>query len=77
VHVEQKVGRKDSESKPLEPMSEQDAIEQQVAALTSVWDKSSLRALRAFLTRIDQRILTAHLTKDVPERPAGERPAVG
>jgi hypothetical protein len=34
---QQKMGREDSESKPLEPM-----------------------------TRIDQRILTAHLTKDVP-----------
>ena len=29
---QQKAGRKDSESKPLEIISEQDAIEQQVAA---------------------------------------------
>jgi hypothetical protein len=54
---QQKAGREDSES-PLVPISAPDAIEQQVVALTSVWDKSSLRARRAFLTRIDQRILT-------------------
>jgi hypothetical protein len=50
---QQKTGREDSEPKPLEPISEREAIQQQVAALTSVWNKSSLRARRAFLTRID------------------------
>jgi hypothetical protein len=65
---QQKAARKDSGLKRLEPISEQDAIEQQVAALTSVWDKSSLGARRAFLTRIDQRILTAHLAKNVPRQ---------
>jgi hypothetical protein len=63
-----KAGREDSEPKPLEPTSDQEAIEQQVAALMSLWDKSSLGARRAFLTRIDQRMLTTYLTKDVPEQ---------
>jgi hypothetical protein len=62
---QRKARREDSEPKPPEPTSDQEAIEQQVAALMSVWNKSSL-ARRAFLTRIDQRMLTAHLTKDVP-----------
>jgi hypothetical protein len=61
-----KAGREDSEAKPVEPTSDQEAIEQQVAALMSVWNKASLGARRVFLTRIDQRILTAHRTKGDP-----------
>jgi hypothetical protein len=61
-----KAGREDSEPKPLEPTSDQEAIEQQDLML--LWDKSSLGARRAFLTRIDRRILTTHRTKDDPEQ---------
>jgi hypothetical protein len=61
-----KAGRKDSEPKPLEPTRDNEAIEQQVTALMSAWNKASLGARRSFLKRIDQRILTAHRTKDDP-----------
>jgi hypothetical protein len=61
-----KAEREDSQPKPLEPTSDQKAIEQQVAVLMSDWNKSSLGARRAFLTRIDQRIFTAHRIKDDP-----------
>jgi hypothetical protein len=63
---QRKAGREDSEPKPLEPTTDQEAIERQVAALMSVWNKSSLGVRRAFLTLIDQRILTAHRPKDDP-----------
>ena len=62
----QKAGREDSEARPLESTSDQEAIEQQVAALMSAWNRASLGARRAFLKSIDQRILTAHRIKDDP-----------
>jgi hypothetical protein len=61
-----KAGRQDSEPKPLEPTSDQEAIDQQVAALMSAWNKASLGARKAFLKRIDQRILTTPRIKDDP-----------
>ena len=48
-----------SKPKPLAPTSDREVIEHQVAALMSEWNKASLVARREFLTRIDQRILTA------------------
>jgi hypothetical protein len=65
-YFQRKARREDSEPKPLEPTSDEETMEQRVAALMSVWNKSSLGARRAFLTRIDQRILIAHRTKDDP-----------
>jgi hypothetical protein len=56
-------------------MSDEEIVEQQIAALVSAWDKASLRARRKFLTRIDQRILTAHLTRPASRNPAGDAAA--
>jgi hypothetical protein len=48
------------ELKPVAPESDQETIERQIASLLVAWDRTSLRARREFLTRIDQRIMTAH-----------------
>jgi hypothetical protein len=61
-----------TEPVPVQPPSEEDALEQQIAALLSAWDKTSLSARRRFLTRIDQRIMTAHLSRSVARDPAGD-----
>ena len=49
-----------ADPKPAKPSSDEDTVELQIAALLSAWNKTSLRARRAFLTRIDQRIMTTH-----------------
>jgi hypothetical protein len=46
--------------KPVAPLSDQEAIERQIASLLVAWDRTSLCARREFLTRIDQRIMTTH-----------------
>jgi hypothetical protein len=46
--------------KPAKPASDEETVELQIAVLLSAWDRTSLRARREFLTRIDQRIMTAH-----------------
>jgi hypothetical protein len=48
---------------PAMMTSDEEIVEQQITALIAVWDKTSLRARRKFLTRIDQRILSAHLMR--------------
>jgi hypothetical protein len=48
------------ELKPVAPESDQQTIERQIASLLVAWDRTSLSARREFLTRIDQRIMTAH-----------------
>jgi hypothetical protein len=48
------------ELKPVAPESDQETIERQIASLLVAWDRTSLSARREFLTRIDQRIMTAH-----------------
>jgi hypothetical protein len=58
--------REGSELKPLDPTTDHEAMEQQVTALLSAWNRASLRARRTFLKRIDQRILSAHRTKEDP-----------
>jgi hypothetical protein len=60
---------------PARPPSYEDTVELQIAALLSAWDKTSLRARRAFLTRIDQRIMTAHRIRSVPPGSGGEAAA--
>jgi hypothetical protein len=54
------------------PIGDEETVEQQIAALLSAWNKTSLCARRKFLTRIDQRIMTAHLARSVSRTPAGE-----
>jgi hypothetical protein len=49
-----------NDHEPFTPPSDQEIVEQQIAALMSAWDKTSLCARREFLTRIDQRIMTTH-----------------
>ena len=49
-----------SDPKPAKPASDEETVELQIAALMSAWDKTSLCARRAFLTRIDQRMITTH-----------------
>jgi hypothetical protein len=44
----------------VKPVSDDEIIERQIAALISAWNETSLCARREFLTRIDQRILTTH-----------------
>jgi hypothetical protein len=56
-----------SDAMPVKPTSDQEAIELQIATLISAWDKTSLCARRVFLTRIDQRIMTAHLARSVTQ----------
>jgi hypothetical protein len=58
--------------KQIKPFSDEETVEQQIAALLSAWDKASLRARRKFLTRIDQRIMTAHLARSASRSPAGD-----
>jgi hypothetical protein len=58
--------------KQIKPFSDEETVEQQIAALLSAWDKASLCARRKFLTRIDQRIMTAHLARAVSRNPAGD-----
>jgi hypothetical protein len=57
--------------KQIKPFSDEETVEQQIAALFSAWDKASLCARRKFLTRIDQRIMTAHLAGSASRSPAG------
>jgi hypothetical protein len=61
--------------KPAKPSSDEDTVELQIAALLSAWDKTSLRARRAFLTRIDQRIMTTLRIRSVPPDSGGEQAA--
>jgi hypothetical protein len=60
---------------PARPPSHEDTVELQIAALLSAWDKTSLRARRAFLTRIDQRIMTTLRIRSVPPGSGGEAAA--
>jgi hypothetical protein len=62
--------------KQIKPFSDDETVEQQVAALLSAWDKTSLCARRKFLTRIDQRIMTAHLARSASRNPSGDGAAV-
>jgi hypothetical protein len=48
------------EPKQVASESDQQTIERQIASLLVAWDRTSLCARREFLTRIDQRIMTAH-----------------
>ncbi len=48
------------EPRSVKPPNDEETVERQIAALLSAWDRTSLRARREFLTRIDQRIMTAH-----------------
>jgi hypothetical protein len=59
-----------SDPTPARVLSDEEIVEQQIAALISAWDKTSLRARRKFLTRIDQRIMTAHLMRAGSGSPA-------
>ena len=61
-----------NEANPIKPFSDEETVEQQIAALLSAWDKASLRARRKFLTRIDQRIMTAHLARSTSRNTAGD-----
>jgi len=54
-----------SDPKPAKPPSDEETVELQIVALLSAWDRTSLRARREFLTRIDQRIMTAHRIRSV------------
>ncbi len=54
----------------VKPISDEEAIEQQIAALISAWNKTSLCARREFLTRIDQRIMTTHRIRSVSRQAA-------
>jgi hypothetical protein len=47
-----------SDPKLVKRTRDEEAIEQQITALMSAWDKTSLCARRKFLTRVDQRIMT-------------------
>jgi hypothetical protein len=58
--------------KKIKPFSDEETVEQQIAALLTAWDKTSLCARRKFLTRIDQRIMTAHLARSAFRNPADE-----
>jgi hypothetical protein len=49
----------------VKPVSDEEIIERQIAALISAWNKTSLCARREFLTRIDQRIMTTHRIRSV------------
>jgi hypothetical protein len=64
-----------SEPAPVKAPSDEEIVEQQIAALVSAWDRASLRARRKFLTRIDQRIMTAHLARVGSSSPAGDAAA--
>jgi hypothetical protein len=68
--VEQAHGSKSLEPagdpKPFKPPNDEETVETQIAALLSAWDRTSLRARREFLTRIDQRIMTAHRIRSAP-----------
>jgi hypothetical protein len=64
-----------ADPKPAKPPSYEDTVELQIAALLSAWDKTSLRARRAFLTRIDQRIMTTLRIRSVPPDSGGEQVA--
>jgi hypothetical protein len=56
----------------VKPISDEETIELQIAALISAWDKTSLCARRAFLTRIDQRIMTTHLIRSASRQAASD-----
>jgi hypothetical protein len=64
-----------NDQKPFTPPSDQEIVEQQIAALMSAWDKTSLRARREFLTRIDQRIMTTHWIRTAREELARDASA--
>jgi hypothetical protein len=63
------------DSKPAKSARDEDTVELQIAALLSAWDKTSLRARRAFLTRIDQRIMTTLRIRSVPPGSGGQAAA--
>jgi hypothetical protein len=54
----------------VKPVSDEETIERQIAALISAWNKTSLCARREFLTRIDQRIMTTHRIRSVSRQAA-------
>ena len=54
----------------VKPVSDEEAIERQIAALISAWNQTSLCARREFLTRIDQRIMTTHRIRSVSRQAA-------
>jgi hypothetical protein len=61
-----------SDPKPVKPPNDEETVELQIAALLSAWDRTSLRARREFLTRIDQRIMTAHRIRSAPANSGSE-----
>jgi len=61
--------------KPVKPPNDEEAVEMQIVALLSAWDRTSLRARREFLTRIDQRILTTHRIRSAHANSASEAAA--
>jgi hypothetical protein len=62
--------------KLVEPTSDEETVELQIAALISAWDKTSLCARREFLTRIDQRIMTTHWIRSARGHRAGDGAAI-
>lgn len=54
----------------VKPVSDEETIERQIAALISAWNQTSLCARREFLTRIDQRIMTTHRIRSVSRQAA-------
>jgi hypothetical protein len=61
-----------SDPKPAKPPNDEETVELQIAALLSAWDKTSLCARRAFLTRIDQRMITTHRVRSASANSASE-----
>jgi hypothetical protein len=57
----------------VQSASDEEIIERQIAALISAWNRTSLCARREFLTRIDQRIMTAHRIRS-RQATASDRP---
>jgi hypothetical protein len=64
-----------SDSKPVKSASDEGTVELQIAALLSAWDKTSLCARRAFLTRIDQRMITTHRIRSASANDGGTQVA--
>jgi hypothetical protein len=64
-----------SDPKSAKPANDEETVELQIAALMSAWDKTSLCAGRAFLTRIDQRMITTHRIRSASANSGSEAAA--